>query len=32
MAKARSTTADRVEDYGVALDRSSQLDGFTVNS
>lgn len=31
MAKASSTTADRVEDYGVALDRSSQLDGFTVN-
>ena len=31
MARANSTTADRVEDYGVALDRSSQLDGFTVN-
>ena len=31
MAKACSTTADRVQDYGVALDRSSQLEGFTVN-
>ena len=31
MAKASSATADRVEDYGVALDRSSQLDGYTVN-
>src|SRR5579862_553107 len=31
MAKASSTTADRVKDFGVALDRSSELDGFTVN-
>ena len=31
MAKASSTTADRVADYGVALDRSSQLDGYTVS-
>lgn len=31
MAKASSTTADRVADFGVALDRSSRLDGFTVS-
>src|SRR5690242_1600164 len=31
MAKASSTTADQVKDFGVALDRSSELDGFTVN-
>ena len=31
MAKASSTTADGVKDFGVALDRSSELDGFTVN-
>ena len=31
MAKASSTTAERVKDFGVALDRSSELDGFTVN-
>ena len=31
MAKASSATAERVEDYGVALDRSSQLDGYTVS-
>ncbi|GAB3865201.1 hypothetical protein GCM10028801_35310 [Nocardioides maradonensis] len=31
MAKASSATAERVVDYGVALDRSSQLDGFTVS-
>ena len=31
MAKASSATAERVEDYGVALDRSSRLDGYTVS-
>ena len=31
MAKASSTTADQIKDFGVALDRSSQLDGYTVN-
>src|SRR5690349_18476609 len=31
MAKASRTTADQVKDFGVALDRSSQLDGFTVS-
>jgi hypothetical protein len=31
MSKASSATADRVADYGVALDRSSELDEFTVN-
>ena len=31
MAKASSTSADRIADYGVAIDRSSQLDEFTVN-
>ena len=31
MAKASSTTADHVKDFGVALDRSSTLDGYTVN-
>src|SRR5438270_9493350 len=31
MAKASSTTADRVKDFGVAVDRSSDLDGFTVS-
>ena len=31
MAKTSSATADKVADYGVALDRSSELDGYTVN-
>lgn len=31
MAKASSRTADQVKDFGVALDRSSELDGYTVN-
>lgn len=31
MAKTSSTTADRVSDYGVAIDRSSQLDDTMVN-
>jgi len=31
MAKASSATAGKVADYGVATDRSSQLDGYTVN-
>ena len=31
MAKASSANADRIADYGVAIDRSSTLDGYTVN-
>jgi mannose-6-phosphate isomerase-like protein (cupin superfamily) len=31
MAKASSATAERVADFGVAVDRSSELDGYTVN-
>ena len=31
MSTASSATAEKVADYGVALDRSSQLDGYTVN-
>ena len=31
MAKTSSTAADRVADYGVAIDRSTELDGITVN-
>src|SRR6185436_18376169 len=31
MATVSSHTADRVEDYGVALDRSSTVEGYTVN-
>ena len=31
MAKASSASAEKVADYGVAMDRSSELDGFTVN-
>ena len=31
MAKASSATAEKSADYGVAIDRSSQLDGYTVN-
>jgi len=31
MAKTSSATADRVADYGVAIDRSTQLDDITVN-
>lgn len=31
MAKTSSANADRVADYGVAIDRSSELDGYTVN-
>ncbi|HEY7053315.1 MAG TPA: cupin domain-containing protein [Mycobacterium sp.] len=31
MAKASSATAAKTADYGVAIDRSSQLDGYTVN-
>ena len=31
MAKASSATAGKVDDYGVAIDRSSELDGYTVN-
>ena len=31
MAKASSATADQVKDFGVAVDHSAQLDGFTVN-
>lgn len=31
MAKTSSTTADRVSDYGVAIDRSTQLNDITVN-
>src|SRR5436190_8121689 len=31
MAKASSANADKVADYGVAIDRSSELGGYTVN-
>src|SRR5689334_23427135 len=31
MAKASNATADKVADYGVAIDRSSELDGYTVS-
>ena len=31
MTKASSATAEKSADYGVAIDRSSQLDGYTVN-
>src|SRR5690349_21586660 len=31
MAKASSPTAEKVADYGVAVDRSSELGGYTVN-
>lgn len=31
MAKASSGSADKVADYGVATDRSSDLDGYTVS-
>jgi hypothetical protein len=31
MPKTSSATTDRVADYGVAIDRSSELDGITVN-
>ena len=31
MSKASSASADKVADYGVAIDRSSELDGYTVN-
>ena len=31
MAKASSANADKVADYGVAIDRSSELEGYTVN-
>jgi len=31
MPKASRTTTDKVADYGVAIDRSSELDGYTVN-
>jgi hypothetical protein len=31
MPKASSASAKKVADYGVALDRSSELDGYTVN-
>lgn len=31
MAKASSTSVDKVADYGVAIDRSSELGGYTVN-
>src|SRR3954454_11120762 len=31
MAKASGATADKVADYGVAVDRSTELDGYTVN-
>jgi hypothetical protein len=31
MPKASSASADKVADYGVALDRSSELDGYTVS-
>ena len=31
MAKTSSATADIVEDFGVAVDRSSELDGYAVN-
>jgi mannose-6-phosphate isomerase-like protein (cupin superfamily) len=31
MAKASSATADNVKDFGVAIDRASELEGYTVN-
>ena len=31
MAKVSSETADKVEDFGAALDRSSTVEGYTVN-
>jgi cupin domain len=31
MSKASSATADKVADFGVAIDRSSELDGYSVN-
>ena len=31
MAKASSETADKVEDFGAAVDRSSTVEGYTVN-
>src|SRR5947209_17005584 len=31
MPKASNATADTVKDFGVAVDRSSELDGYTVN-
>ncbi|MBV8693027.1 MAG: hypothetical protein JO054_09675 [Actinobacteria bacterium] len=31
MAKASSATAETVKDFGVAVDRSSELDGYAVN-
>jgi hypothetical protein len=31
MATVSSHTADRVKDFGVALDRSSTVEGYTVN-
>ena len=31
MAKASSASAENVADYGVAIDRSSELGGYTVN-
>ena len=31
MAKASRETTGKVADYGVAIDRSSELDGYTVN-
>lgn len=31
MAKTSSAAAERVADHGVAIDRSSELDGYTVN-
>src|SRR3954471_11785017 len=31
MAKASTATAGKVADYGVAVDRSSELEGYTVN-
>jgi hypothetical protein len=31
MAKASSASTDKVADYGVAIDRSSELGGYTVN-
>ena len=31
MAKVSDTTTDKFEDFGVALDRSSTIEGYTVN-
>lgn len=31
MAKVSSDTADRIDDFGVATDRSSTVDGYTIN-